>query len=371
MKRKKTRKRKVNSLYIHIPFCRHLCPYCDFTKLISNDNFEDQYVNQLLRDLSSLEGRFFKFRTVFIGGGTPSSLKHDNLEKILKKISKLKSNDAEFTIEANPEDINITFLELSRKYGINRISIGIQTFNEEILSSIKRNYQIDYQKMISSVKLYIKNINLDFIYGLPGYDVNILKNDLESFFKLDVNHASFYSLIVSPGTEYFNKKVKEDDEDKSRLYYDLILKEMRKHGFERYEVSNFAKPGFECKHNLNYWHNREYVGLGLGSSGYESNIRYVNTKNFNDYIKGINSKEIEKITNKTLEEYYFITNLRLHDGFKLLEYKKIFGVNFLDKYKEKIENLKKMFLISYNNDSFYCTDEGLIVLDFVLGKLIF
>lgn len=365
----KVMKRKINSLYVHIPFCHSLCPYCDFTKLLLNRKFEDLYIEQLIKDLSFVKDEFFKFKTIYIGGGTPSCLRTDNLEKLLCILNNMRDDSAEFTIEANPEDINDQFLTTLIKYGVNRISIGIQTFDGKILDSIGRNYHLDFNKLISKTKLYISNINLDFIYGLPNYTKSILRNDLNTFFKLDVNHASFYSLIVSPGTIFYNKGIKEDDQDKSREYYDLILKKMRDNGFERYEVSNYSKPGYECKHNINYWRNGKYVAVGLGGSGYVGNERYTNTKNFSEYIKGINNKEIEKITNKSLEEYYLLTNLRLKVGFSLIEYKDLFKKDFLIVFDSHIKKLLEDRLVNIKDNRFYCTDEGLIVLDYVLEEL--
>ena len=370
IQKKKIMKKRINSLYIHIPFCRSLCPYCDFAKLLKNNKFEDGYISQLLKDLSSLKDKFFKFKTIFIGGGTPSCLNNKNLSLVLEALSKLLRSGGEFTIEANPEDIDVLFLNTIKKYGVNRISIGVQTFDQKILDSIHRNYHLDIFSLIKNVKKYVNNINLDFIYGLPGYSKQILENDLETFFKLDVNHASFYSLIVSQGTMYFNSGIKEIDEDISCDYYLYILKEMRKHGFERYEVSNYSKPGYECKHNLTYWHNEEYVGVGLNSSGYVSGVRYTNTKNFSDYINGINNIEKEIITYKSLKEYYFITNLRLSKGFSINDYNKIFHEDFLTTYKSKIKQMIKAGQVMVKNGRFFCTDKGLLVLDLVILDLI-
>jgi putative oxygen-independent coproporphyrinogen III oxidase len=362
------RKRKINSLYIHIPFCRHICPYCDFTKLIKNQDFEISYTKKLEEELTFLKSKYSKFTTIYIGGGTPSCLSIDNLNHLLEIVSKLKSSDCEFSIECNPEDISEELLKLFCKYGVNRISIGIQTFDSNMLDSIGRNYHIDFTFLIQQVKKYIRNINLDFIYGLPNYTKELLSSDLNTLFSLDVTHASFYSLIVSPGTIYFNKGIKEINDDKSREYYDLILNEMRNHGFKRYEVSNFAKQNFECKHNLTYWHNEEYVGIGLGASGYENGFRYTNSLNLDDYLKG-NKKQMEHITNKSLKEYYFITNLRLSDGFSLFEYKKNFNEDFVIKYNDVIQNLLSEHLCEIKNDRFYCTDEGIMLLDRVLLQL--
>lgn len=363
------KKKRVNSLYIHIPFCRKLCPYCDFSKLILNKKFEDLYIKQLLKDLSSVEDEFFKFNTIYIGGGTPSCLSNNNLVLLLSRIAKIKKDSTEFTIEANPEDIDKEFLSTLKLFGVNRISIGIQTFDSKILDSIGRNYHLNFKNLINEVKSFIPNINLDLIYGLPGYSQSILKNDLDKFFELDVNHASFYSLIVSPGTFFYNNGIKEDDQDKSRNYYDYILLEMRKHGFERYEVSNYSKPNNQCKHNLNYWRNGEYVAIGLGSSGFVGNKRYINTKNFSEYIDGINNQEIEYLTIKTLEEYYLLTNLRLNIGFDLNEYNKIFKKDFLIFFKNSIKQLLKYSLVNVSSNRFFCTDKGLIILDYVLTEL--
>lgn len=363
------KKKRVNSLYIHIPFCRKLCPYCDFSKLILNKKFEDLYIKQLLKDLSSVEDEFFKFNTIYIGGGTPSCLSNNNLVLLLSRIAKIKKDSTEFTIEANPEDIDKEFLSTLKLFGVNRISIGIQTFDSKILDSIGRNYHLNFKNLINEVKSFIPNINLDLIYGLPGYSQSILKNDLDKFFELDVNHASFYSLIVSPGTFFYNNGIEEDDQDKSRNYYDYILLEMRKHGFERYEVSNYSKPNNQCKHNLNYWRNGEYVAIGLGSSGFVGHKRYINTKNFSEYIDGINNQEIEYLTIKTLEEYYLLTNLRLNIGFDLNEYNKIFKKDFLIFFKNSIKQLLKYSLVNVSSNRFFCTDKGLIILDYVLTEL--
>lgn len=363
-------KKEINSLYIHIPFCRKLCPYCDFSKVIKNNSFEKRYIDQLIKDLSSVEDKFFLFKTIYIGGGTPSCLDYENLIKLLEKISMLKGADCEFTIEANPEDIDENFLKLIKKYGVNRISIGVQSFNKNILSSITRKTEINFIELIEMIKKYIDNINLDIIYGLPGSNISTLQNDLNFINRLDIQHASFYSLSINKGTEFYNKGIKEVDDSVSRGYYDLILKNMRDSGFVRYEVSNFCKPGYESLHNLNYWKNKEYVAIGLNSSGYVWPYRYKNSNNLTQYINGENRIEKELITNGLLKEYYLITNLRLYDGFSLKEYKKIFNEDFLIVNSKNIDEMKKNHLINIDYDRFYCTDEGLILLDRVLLKLL-
>jgi len=365
-------KKKINSLYIHIPFCRNICPYCDFTKLLKNQNFEDEYIEQIIKDISDAEISFYRFKTIYIGGGTPSCISLYNLEKLLKALNCVlnTSTGYEFTIEANPEDIDENFLKLLKKYGINRISIGVQTFNVEILDSIHRNYNINFSRLIRLVKKYIKNINLDFIYGLPNYTFDVLKTDLDIFYRLKVKHASFYSLIVDSGCIYYNLGINEPSDDLCREYYDFILSSMREHKFERYEVSNYSLPGFESEHNINYWRNNEYLAIGIGASGYVGNIRYTNSKNISAYLKGIRNCEKEIITDITLKEYYFITNLRLKDGFNIDEFNEKFKIDFLSQYKDKINKLLKNNMVSIQNNRFFCTDDGLIILDEILLDLI-
>ncbi len=362
------RKKKINSLYIHIPFCSNICPYCDFVKLIKNDLFIDQYLKELKKDLHNIKNGYKKFKSIYIGGGTPSILNCKDLEIILRILFKLKKINCEFTIECNPEDINIEKLKLLKKYGINRISIGIQSFNEKILREIKRDYQIDYFKLIKLVKKYIKNINVDLIYGFNGQTLNDLENDLKKFTKLNINHLSIYSLIVDKNSIFFNQGYKEQNEDDSRIFYDYIVDFLRKNGFKRYEVSNFAKKKKYSRHNLNYWKNGQYLAIGIGASGYVDNFRYRIAPSFNEYIKGKRIIEKEILTKDLMKEYFFITNLRLEDGFKIKEFNKIFKTNFLIDYKDIVSELLKEDLVMIKSGYFSCTDKGIAVLDRILLK---
>lgn len=364
------RKKKINSLYIHIPFCSNICPYCDFVKLIKNDLFIKQYLNELIIDLNKTINEYKKFKSIYIGGGTPSILNCNDLESILKILKKVKAFNCEFTIECNPEDINIEKLKLFKKYGVNRISIGIQSFDKKILKEIKRDYGIDYYNLISLVKKYIKNINVDLIYGFKEQTLNDLEEDLNKFIKLNINHLSIYSLIVDKNSIFHNNGYKEQNEDDSRIFYDYIVSFLRKHGFKRYEVSNFAKKHKFSKHNMNYWKNNEYLALGIGASGYIDNIRYRISPSFKDYIKGNRIIEKEVLTKDLVKEYFFITNLRLEDGFMIRKFNKIFKTDFLIDYKDIISDLIKNDLVKIKNGYFSCTDKGLIILDRILLKFL-
>lgn len=359
----------AKSLYVHIPFCKKICPYCDFVKVLENKNFIEPYINELVKDISFFIDNNFKFETIYIGGGTPSILSSKNLEILLSNLRKILKNGGEFTIEANPESIDETKLSILKKFDINRISIGLQTFNKELLKSLNRDYNINYFDLINLVKKYIKNINVDFIYGLPNQDLESIKNDLEKFIKLDINHVSLYSLQVEENTLFYNEGVKEISSDQSSEMYNYILNYLRNNGFNRYEVSNFAKPGYESKHNLTYWNNEKYYAIGIGASGYINNIRYKNSANLTKYIKGLREKEIEKLNNEDVRKYYLICNLRKAEGFDLNEYNYKFNKDFLIDYKEEIEYLLAVKAINIENNRIKCTDYGILTLNLVLEKL--
>ena len=365
----KMNKRKINSLYIHIPFCNSICPYCDFTKFLKKTNFEDQYINELIEDIKKTQISFFKFNTIYIGGGTPSCLSNENLEKILIECQKLAKKGTEFTIEANPEDLDDEKLNLFKKYGINRISIGIQSFNTDTLKMLGRK-SIDFKSLIKKVKKYIKNINIDLIYGLPNENIEVLKENLKKFVSLNCSHISIYSLTVNPGTIFFNKHIKEIDEDQNRLLYDYICSYLKDHGYDNYEVSNFAKNGKYSKHNINYWKCGNYVGLGAGASGYIDNKRYTNTSNLNKYQEHKDRLSIEEELTKDQQiEEYLMLNLRTKWGLNLEEFNARFGLDLLEVAKDYIQLLINKKLAIINKGSLCLTHDGIAIMDSILLKI--
>lgn len=361
--------KKINSLYIHIPFCDHICPYCDFFKVLKNQINEDIYIDEVIKDINKYKD--YSFKTVYIGGGTPSCLSFENLEKLLKCIDDFfGANLIEFTIEVNPESLSEEKLKLLKKYRINRISIGIQTFDQRFLKYINRDYEINIPSLINLTKKYISNINVDLIYGYKNQTLEDLNIDLDLFLKLDINHVSIYSLMIEEGTMFSFKKEKAIDDDKLGEFYDQIVFKLRENGFIRYEVSNFAKKGYESKHNLTYWKNEEYVGIGPGASGYENKIRYANSKSLTDYLKGIRKKD-EEIVDDNLEiEYFLITNLRLEEGFNIKEFNNIYNKDLIEDKNKEINELLSEGLIILENDFLRVSDKGFYVLDTVLRKLI-
>lgn len=324
----------MKSAYIHIPFCKTICSYCDFCKMFYNEELVDKYLLELEREINkNYKGETLK--TIYIGGGTPSSLNERQLNKLLNiiKILKLEQN-YEFTVECNIENITKEKLELLYKNKVNRLSIGIQTFNEKYLKFLNRNHTKDeiIKKIDLAKTIGFKNINIDLMYAFPNETTEELENDINEFLKLDIPHISTYSLMIEPHTKLYKEKIENIDEDLDRKMYDLICKKLNK--YNHYEISNFGKKGYESIHNLTYWNNENYYGFGLGASGYINNIRYDNTRNIQEYIKEkyIKNKEI------------LSKNIELENEF-ILGFRKIKGIN-IEKFKKKYDNIYKYDVIN-------------------------
>ena len=363
----------AKSIYIHIPFCEHICSYCDFNKILYNDEIAFLYVNKLIEDLDYIISLNLRFKTIYVGGGTPTSLSDELLDKLFNKIEKIidYNEDFEFTVEANVENLTLNKLEIFNKYYVNRISIGVQTFNDEILKIYNRKHlSTDALNKIRETKKYISNINIDLIYGSTFEDFEILKNDLEIISSLPINHISLYSLQINDGTIFSYQKIKELDGDRIREQYDYIVSYLKKLGFIHYEISNFAKEGYESKHNITYWRDGKYLALGAGASGYLSNFRYKNVKNPLSYINKEEIFEIEEVSHDDDYEYYLITNLRLLSGFSIDEINKKFSIDFVNDHLEKINLLKNKGLIDIQNGRFFCTENGIFVLDSIILELL-
>ena len=324
----------MKSAYIHIPFCKTICSYCDFCKMFYNEDLVDKYLLELNNEINkNYKGETLK--TIYIGGGTPSSLNIKQLNKLLNiiKIFKLEEN-YEFTVECNIENITKEKLELLYKNKVNRLSIGIQTFNEKYLKFLNRNHtKEEIKEKINLAKtIGFENINIDLMYAFPEETLEELEIDINEFLKLDIPHISTYSLIIEPHTKLYIDKIKNIDEDLDRKMYDLICSKLNK--YNHYEISNFGKTGYESIHNLTYWNNENYYGFGLGASGYINNTRYDNTKNINEYLKG-NYIKNKEILSKNIEiENEFILGLR-----------KIKGIN-IEKFNKKYDNIFKYDVVN-------------------------
>ena len=341
----------LNSLYIHIPFCRNICSYCDFCKMYYNDKYVKSYLKSLEKEIcSSYKGDTLK--TIYIGGGTPSCLDKLSLDKLFLIIKRFSlADDVEFTFECNIEDIDEDLLLFLKENGVNRLSIGIESFNDKFLKVLGRNYSSDIiDDKIILAKKFFSNINIDLIYGINGESVNDLKEELDKFILLDVNHISIYSLILEDNTMLKINNYKEIDEDLNRDMYDYITEFLESNGYIQYEISNFSKMGYESKHNLTYWNNDRYYGFGLGASGYIENIRYTNTRSLSKYIGGNYISFKEDVSLKTDMENFMILGLRKIKGVSNNEFKKRYNKNIKDVFDvSKLEYKGDYYFIGRNN----------------------
>lgn len=311
----------VKNCYIHIPFCSKICSYCDFCKLYYDEKFVNKYLNELEKEIkTTYKGEVLD--TIYIGGGTPSSLSIKELTKLFEILKIFnKSETIEFTIESNFENITEDKLLLYKKYGINRLSFGLESINKKNLSFLNRD--INKNKISNIIntcrELGFNNINVDLMYALPVEDISILKKDLEYIFSLDVEHISTYSLMIEDHTMLKINGITSISEDLDYEMYKLICKEMKKYNYDHYEISNFSKTGYYSRHNLCYWNNNNYYGFGLGASSYIGNKRITNTRSINKYLSGEYILEDTKLTTKDLIEYKIMLNLRKAEGISLDE----------------------------------------------------
>ena len=363
-------KRKINSLYIHIPFCNKICSYCSFSKMLYFPKIARKYICNLIVDLKKVKQNFNKFKTIYIGGGTPSSLSISLLENLLKYASILLLKNGEFTFEANLDSLTEEKLKILKKYGVNRLSIGIETSSNKYLSLTNREYNFDIYKKMELVKKYFTNFNLDLIYGLPNETLLEVKKDLEFILNFKPKHISIYALEVNPNSKFYIDGIKEEKDEILRKQYDFVVNFLKKNGYNRYEVSNFALKGYKSRHNINYWKDNEYVAIGTSSSGFIDNIRYVNSSSISDYIKGKRNKETEIITKTSDKTYYILTNLRLEEGFKLSDYKRKFNENFYLEKKEVIDDFIKHNVLIIDKDRIRVAADYIYVLDSIVVKLI-
>jgi len=362
--------KEVEAMYVHIPFCKSICSYCDFTKVFYSFLYENKYLDALFNEICSESPSLCK--TIYIGGGTPSILSNPGLENLLKELNKYLSNDYEFTIEVNPETIDEEKVKLFAKYGINRVSIGVESFNDDILKILGRNHNLeDVKRCVQLLKKYnINNYSFDFIYGINGLEIKHIMHDFNYIDELEPKHLSFYSLILEDHTCLKVKGYRESDEDEIIEQYDYIYKELEKRGYNQYEVSSYCKKGYESRHNLVYWEDKQYYGFGLGASGYIANTRYTNTKNLNKYLSGINERIKEELTLKEEKEEFILLGLRLNKGISLLEYKKRFNEDLYLVKSEEIGKLIKSKLIKISNNRLFTTYQGMLLLDKVILELI-
>ena len=342
-------------IYIHIPFCKKKCFYCDFTAFQNLEFWIDSYFENLKKEIILYQKNMnVEVDSIYIGGGTPTYVDYHfiiELVEILKNFD--LSNVKEFTIEANPNSLTLEKLKAYKNLGINRISLGVQSFDDKVLKNIGRdhNKEIVLKDIENIRKAGFDNISLDMILNLPGGNFDSIKKDLEIIKKINPEHLSYYSLILEKGSHFYSlykkDKLKIMDDGLERDIFSYIEKYLKNFDLNRYEISNFSKKGFESYHNKKYWSEGGYLAFGLGASGFLSNVRYNNVKNFVKYEKLINEGKFpiefrEFISEDEREKEYIIFKLREVEGINLKEFENIFGHSLLEKYSEIVEKFLKL-----------------------------
>ena len=376
----------VESAYIHIPFCKSKCAYCSFVSFNRLEKITG-YVYALLKDISdNYCGE--KLRTLYFGGGTPSLLQIDLLSKIIKKFK--FQNNYELTIEINPDDANLEYFSALKSLGVNRLSLGSQTFDDEILKLIGRRH--DSNAIVNAVKLAkevgFTNISVDLIYGLPLQTIDGLKCDLEKFLELGIQHISTYGLKIEEGSNFSRyyscnrqaptlalprgegtTEICLPDDDAQADMYELINNTLEKNGYYRYEVSNFAKSGYESKHNLNYWDNNEYYGFGCAAHGYVDGIRYSNYSTLDEYMAKPSTHELgHTLSQQEKLEEEIVLGVRKRSGIDVNKRKERFGIDFETKYKNVLEKYRDF--IEPTSCGYTLNLRGVLISNLILSEFI-
>ena len=367
------KKNETKAAYVHIPFCSHICYYCDFAKVLMTGQPVEAYIDELLKEYDSYG--ISSLQTLYIGGGTPSVLPADQLEKLLTHLTKNLDLEEleEFTVEANPSDLTDEVLAVLANSPVNRISLGVQSFDDKLLKKIGRAHT--EAQVYSSIERLraagFENITIDLIYGLPNQTMEMVERDVQKFLELDLPHVALYSLILEDHTVFMNRqrrgRLRLPSDDRNADMYEYIIETLTAKGYSHYEVSNFGKIGYESKHNMTYWDNAEYYGIGAGASGYLDGIRYKNHGPVHHYLREENKRVNEEVLTRKqrIEEEMFL-GLRKKNGVSIERFHKKFGQTLEEVYGTIIEELAFQKMLFEADGRIQMTEKG-----FELGNEVF
>ena len=394
MEMSKNMKEKELGIYIHIPFCKQKCYYCDFVSFSNKEGYIEKYVETVKREIDSYDLSKYNITTIYIGGGTPSRIPSEKIQEILEKIKqKISKNqtrweDIEITIELNPGTVDEEKIKKYKEIGINRLSIGLQSTNNKLLKEIGRIHTFeDFKNTYNLVKeVGFENINVDLMIGLPNQTISDVKESLNEIIKLNPTHVSVYSLIVEENTKMEqlinNKELQLPDEELERQMYWYVKNTLELNGYNHYEISNFAKEGKESKHNLNCWEQKEYIGLGLAAYSYLNGVRYGNTSNIEEYINVqdfFNRSELEESGIRIVDEVqtledkrkeYMLLGLRKIEGVSIQKFKEKFVENPIFLFRKELEKLVNEELIAIDGDCIRLTNKGLDLANIVWEEFV-
>ena len=400
--------KKNLEIYVHIPFCARKCAYCDFLSFPGNRQMQREYTEKLLEEIKyqSAYAQDYQVISVFIGGGTPSILEMGEITSIMETLNSQFTilPDAEITLEANPGTVTFEALVSYRQAGINRISMGLQSADDKELKFLGRIHTYDeFLKSYQRVRMAgFDNVNVDLISAIPGQTMDSWKNTLKKVTMLKPEHISAYSLIVEEGTPYYDRygehvELENDtmtieerrrlmslpdlpDEDAEREMYYFTKEFLKDQGYERYEISNYSKKGYECRHNIGYWTGTEYLGLGLGSSSYINGCRFHNTSSYQEYKNGVfdREEEFEKLLRQEFErlsieekmEEYMFLGLRLIEGVSAHGFVSNFGQNIRNVYGPVLDKLVRNGLLEAKDGFYRLTERGIDISNYVMSQFL-
>lgn len=376
-------------IYIHIPFCIRKCAYCDFLSFASEEEARKKYIRSLISEIEQWNDiKRWHITSIFIGGGTPSVLKKEETALILEAVyNKFQvDDDAEITTEANPGTLTKDKLYTYREHGINRLSLGLQSVHDQELKLLGRihTYEDFLKGFHMAREAGFKNINVDLMSALPGQTVDSWRKSLSEILRLKAEHVSAYSLIIEEGTPFYEKYAEDarlrdmgedcqilpSEEDERRMYYET-RRLTKEYGLEQYEISNYAKPGYECRHNQAYWLRQDYLGFGLGASSLIDNMRFRNTADLAQYNLGVFKKEETEVLSvqEQMEETMFL-GLRMKDGVSLEEFETVFHTPFSAVYGKAVQELKKEGLVHVEDKRILLTEKGFDLSNYTLAQFL-
>jgi len=371
-------------VYFHIPFCRQKCNYCDFYSRRDSTGVKDlvkSEIEELVLRKDYIKGE--KVNTIYFGGGTPSLLSIDYIKDLLDSVNESfdVSSDCEITLEANPDDLTVEYLTALFKSGVNRLSVGIQSYNDDVLKFLGRRH--DSHKLTeiieSAQKAGFGNISADLIFAIPGMDFNVYMDSLNRVIQLGVQHISAYSLTIEKGTYFYkllqNNKIGEVGEEEMLRQYNATIDILSQNGFNQYEISNYAKEGFISRHNSSYWEDEVYLGIGPSAHSYNRISRQWNVSDTKKYITNISLSavfwEIEYLTNNDKFNEYLITGLRTSQGISIAYVNNNFDGKIIRHFNKEVDKLLNNNLLCYNKDRIVLTRKGMLISDFILRQLYF
>ena len=376
----KNNRRIPLELYVHIPFCVRKCQYCDFLSGPSDEETKDRYIEALLKEIRAAEHtEDYEIVSVFIGGGTPSALKAEAIASIMRTLQEqfFFCEDAEVTIEANPGTVDLEKLTIYRNVGINRLSLGLQSTDAEELKLLGRIHS--YEEFLKSYewarKAGFSNINIDLMFAIPGQTGEAWRQHLYQVAELNPEHISAYSLIIEEGTPFAEQNLDLPDEDTEYQMYEDTAEILERYGYRQYEISNYAKPGYMCRHNAGYWQRLEYLGFGLGASSLYGGMRFSNTHQMQEYLKeSRNPDQIRKdVTvlsrNEQIEEFMFL-GLRMTEGISEKKFEENFDVRLMDIYGDILQKYEETGFMEHIETKWRLTRKGIHVSNHILADFL-